>query len=92
MSSPNDNKNEAVIHATQVLHNEESSNYLRTGRSGTYTRLENVRDHDHGNQNLAAQKIVPPIKDPTNAKSAKKVENQIEHVHEHRTMLSHFTL
>lgn len=80
-----------MAHATEALHTEEAGDYLRTGRSGTYTKMEIVYEHDHGKQELAAKKIVPPIKDPTDPQSAKKVENELEHVHEH-SMLGHFTL
>jgi hypothetical protein len=90
MSSPV-KKNDIVAHATEDLHQEEVGDYLRTGRSGAYTKMEAIREHDHGKQELA-RKIVPPVRDPTDAKSAARVEHEIEKVHEHRTMMSHFTL
>jgi len=86
-----DNKEKIILeHAKEVIHKEEVGDHLRTGRSAVYTKLGAVRQHDQGKQELA-HKVVHH-KEPTDVEKALQVEHEIEHVHEHRTTLSGFTL
>lgn len=82
-------KTVAVQHAKDTIHDEEAGDYLRTGRSGVVTKLGALRQHDHGEQELAAHHVVHTA---TRDGNAIKKEHEIEHVHEHRTLLSGFTL
>ena len=47
----------AIDHARAVVHQEEAGDNWRTARSGVYTKLADVRSHDHGKQELAHHKI-----------------------------------
>ena len=87
----NRNQSAAFDHAIKVIHEEEMGDFYRTGRSSAQTKLANVRSHDHGKQELAFKHIVHH-KEPTNTKLAMKEECDIEHVHEHRSLLSDYTL
>jgi len=46
-----------IEHAQQVVHQEERSDFFRTTRSGVHTKLADVRDHDHGQQEMARQEV-----------------------------------
>ena len=81
----------AVAHAKKVIHDEEVGDHLRTGRSGVNTKLAAIREQDHGKRQLA-RKIAPHFKAPSDPKQAMKVEHEIEHAHERRSLLSGFTL
>ena len=84
----------AMNHAKAVIHQEEVADNWRTARSGVQTKLADVRAHDHGQQALA-HKIThhaQSLEHPNNVKDAMKAEHNIEHIHEHRTLLSGFTL
>jgi len=92
--SNNDIKNQSKValnHAKAIIHDDEVGDFFRTGRSSAQTKLDDVRAHDHGHQELAYKHIVHQ-KEPTDAKEAIKIEHRLEHVHEHRTLLSGFTL
>ena len=92
-ATQNDNQDHsaALEHAKEVIHAEEVGDFYRTARSGVQTKLADVRSHDHGQQKLAAKHIVHQ-KEPNDVTTAVKVEHAIEHVHEHRSLLSGFTL
>ena len=83
-----------VDHTKAVVEEEELGDFYRTIRSGVHTKLAHVREHDHGQQKMA-HKVVRHAKTVTvqnNVHEAIKVEHELERVHEHRTLLSSFTL
>ncbi|CAB9519476.1 expressed unknown protein [Seminavis robusta] len=84
-----------VAHARVMVTEEEKGDLWRTGRSGVMSKLADVRAHDHGKQELAHKHIVhhaQTVAHPNNAHDALEAEEKIAHVHEHRTLLSGFTL
>jgi hypothetical protein len=84
-----------VEHAKVVVLEEEQGDFWRTARSGVTTKLANVRAHDQGKQELAHQHVVhhaQTVEHPNNVSDALLAEQRIAHVHEHRTLLSGFTL
>jgi len=89
-SKEKNNEEKVLSEAKELIHNEEAGDYLRTGRSSVNTKLMDVRQHDHGKQELA-HKIVHSKK-PNDVDEALEVKHEIEHVHEHRTLLGEFTL
>ena len=84
-----------VQHAKASVLEEEKGDLWRTGRSGVATKLADVRAHDHGKQELAHKHVVhhaQTVDHPNNASDVLLAEQNIAHVHEHRTLLSGFTL
>ena len=81
----------ATKHAQDVVHQEEQGDFFRTTRSGVNTKLADIRAHDHGQQELA-HKIVHHAQVLKHSNMVKEetiqAEHEIEHIHEHRTLLS----
>ena len=81
-------------HVKGVVHEEEVGDNWRTARSGVQTKLGDVRAHDRGQQ-AQARKIThhaQTVGRPNSVKEVLDAEHKIEHIHEHRTLLSGFTL
>ena len=81
----------ATKHAREAVHKEEQGDFFRTGRSGVNTKLADVRAHDHGKQELAHKVVhhAQVLKHPNVLhEEAVQAEHEIEHIHEHRTLLS----
>lgn len=81
----------ATKHAQDVVHQEEQGDFFRTARSGVNTKLADVRAHDHGEQELAHKVVhhAQVLKHPSMLQQEiVQAEHEIEHIHEHRTLLS----
>ena len=87
---PTKRRDPAIAHAQAVVHQEERGDYFRTTRSGVTTKLADIRTHDHGKQELAHRIVhhAQAVQNPNSVRDAVEAEHEIEHIHEHRTLLS----